>query len=141
MLEDKKKKNFLKEARIALFAIRIAFCPGIFICLLVNSIAASIDPSSFSGIEFGFLKRLIFILFIISIIQLIIVNDLNKQFYDGKTIIIKEILFSLISIVIDGIFLFLFTYNLSDEYLMFNSIFIVQILINILNLFQLKNIK
>lgn len=108
----------------------------------VYSMLKSIDPSSFSEFNTNYFMSLLLILSIISIFQLIYVSNLNTLFYKKMYSIKKEIIYTIIAIVIDLLFLILL--GLSKEIFLVNLSLIFSAIINVLNLFEsikLKNIS
>ena len=136
------KKSFNKESRIAIVAIRLSFSIVCIILFFVYSMLKSIDPSSFSEFNTNYFMSLLLILSIISIFQLIYVSNLNTLFYKKMYSIKKEIIYTIIAIVIDLLFLILL--GLSKEIFLVNLSLIFSVIINVLNLFEsikLKNIS
>ena len=136
------KKSFNKESRIAIVAIRLSFSIGCIILFFVYSMLKSIDPSSFSEFNTNYFMSLLLIISIISIFQLIYVSNLNTLFYKKMYSIEKEIIYTIIAIVIDLLFLILL--GLSKEIFLVDLSLIFSVIINVLNLFEsikLKNIS
>ena len=136
------KKSFNKESRSAIVAIRLSFSIGCIILFFVYSMLKSIDPNSFSEFNTNYFMSLLLILSIISIFQLIYVSNLNTLFYKKMYSIKKEIIYTIIAIVIDLLFLILL--GLSKEIFLVNLSLIFSVIINVLNLFEsikLKNIS
>ena len=132
------KKSFNKESRIAIVAIRLSFSIGCIILFFVYSMLKSIDPNSFSEFNTNYFMSLLLILSIISIFQLIYVSNLNTLFYKKMYSIKKEIIYTIIAIVIDLLL------GLSKEIFLVNLSLIFSVIINVLNLFEsikLKNIS
>ena len=105
------KKSFNKESRVAILAICISFSVVSAVMFLFYSVLKNIDPYSFSEFNPNYFIRLLIILTIISIFQLLYVLELNKLFYKQIYSIKKEIIYTIIAIVIDLLFLTLFGFS------------------------------
>lgn len=136
------KKNFNKESRVVIAAIRISLSVVSAVMFLLYSVMKNIDPSSFSELNPNYFISLLIILTIISIFQLLYVLELNKLFYKKMYSIEKEIMYTIIAIVIDLSFLTLL--GLSKEIFLVSLSLMFSVVINVLNLVEsikLKNIS
>ncbi len=136
------KKNFNKESRVVIAAIRISLSVVSAVMFLLYSMMKNIDPSSFSELNPNYFISLLIILTIISIFQLLYVLELNKLFYKKMYSIEKEIMYTIIAIVIDLSFLTLL--GLSKEIFLVSLSLMFSVVINVLNLVEsikLKNIS
>ncbi|MCI5732482.1 MAG: hypothetical protein MR296_00350 [Tenericutes bacterium] len=133
------KKSFNKESRVAILAICISFSVVSAVMFLFYSVLKNIDPYSFSEFNPNYFIRLLIILTIISIFQLLYVLELNKLFYKQIYSIKKEIIYTIIAIVIDLLFLTLFGF--SKEIFLVNLSLMISIVINVLNLVESIKLK